>query len=122
MLKTLVFAALVVVLAVPVFASDEEDSGPKDADFSQAQYCHQAEEVVSHYEGAQQQMTQAGYEAAEICAREFAKDKSLNRLYAQLGKKCDKAWAKQDGSLYRTVNAHCHLKAAAYVANLANEE
>jgi hypothetical protein len=88
------------------------------ADFSQAKSCLDAIHVAEAYEGAQQQMTHAWYDASDFCQAKFAGNAKLEGVFKKLQGECSTVWDGKPGSMYRTLSANCDARGAQYVNNL----
>ena len=101
--------------------SDASSSGTKSEDPNiQASNCVEAVNTAETYVGGQIQMTEAGYQAAAICEKSFKNDAELKKLYDSLIERCKATWGERAGSMYRTVNAFCHMYAAQYIDSLVD--
>lgn len=101
--------------------SEDNGNNPGDPNI-QASNCVEAVNTAETYVGGQIQMTEAGYQAAAICEKSFKGNAELKKLYDSLIERCKATWGDRSGSMYRTVNAFCHMYAAQYIDTLVDFE
>lgn len=56
--------------------------------------------------------------AAKVCRADFASRRDDVALFAQLAKRCEAKFAKQDGTMYVSMEAYCELRVAALLSSL----
>ncbi len=61
--------------------------------------------------------------AGDVCLKEGGKlSKADTALLDRMSARCVKAYSNQQGTIYRSINAFCHLSAIEFIVNLLNPE
>lgn len=131
--KILSFSVLVsgLILSASAFAGECVDKNGKDifndpdafqTEIASKEYCFQAVDLAeSCAYGSSLDVSTAGI-AYDICDGELKKQNPSKEdltLLSSMKDRCTKKYENEDGTMYRSMNAYCHLSAIEWILNLA---
>jgi hypothetical protein len=132
MLKYLL-SAVVVFSSVSSFAADCVDAKGQDiynnpevftAMIKNAKSCNEATEIANACAwGSSLDVSTAGA-AFNVCAKELIKqspNKKVSELLVTMRNTCTAKYAKLQGTMYRSMNAYCHLSALEWILGVATQ-
>jgi hypothetical protein len=122
-MKTLLLA-FALVLSSTAFAQEvtcSPDAGEIIASIEATTTCYDASTIAENCAwGSSVDVGIAGA-AYDVCLKEAGKLTSADKkLLSTMEKRCEKAWANREGSLYRSAHSFCKLDALKFVNGVAN--
>ena len=124
-MKKIILLAILTTLSSISLASDEQivcsNSSSEIVVMIKAPgtYCFQAKEIANQCAfGSSRDLETAGA-ATEVCLKEAGKLSSADQnLLAVMENRCNQTYANQQGTMYQSMNAFCHLDAVSFIRNL----
>jgi hypothetical protein len=116
--RTVLTVSALVLLAAPAFAKDcpVQDSGweAREEAIRKAPTCRRALEIMEACAYGAGGDTGLGEAVRERCEPEFLPklSKARKRAYASEQKQCDRKYARQSGTMYRSFTAFCQAQSA----------
>ncbi len=85
-------------------------------------YCFQAKEIANQCAfGSSRDLKTAGA-ATAVCLKEAGKLSSADQsLLAVMENRCNQTYENQQGTMYQSMNAFCHLDAVSFIRNLQSD-
>lgn len=125
------FVLIVISFSMSAFAADCVDSKGKDitskpdvfqAEIAKKKSCYEAKELAEACAYASGIDVSTAEIAYGICSAELTKQKPTKAnktLLALMKNACTNKYRNEPGSMYRSMNAYCHLTSIEFVVNLA---
>jgi hypothetical protein len=128
-MKALILVALTVTISFNVMADDSQITCPSSGDAIVAMItakdvsCYDAKRIAETCAFGSSMDNLIAGSARNVCLTEAGKlSKADIALLATLDKRCNEAYANQQGTMYQSMNAFCHLDAANFIRSVQEEK